>query len=60
MFSSSETNLLEALRNGEDIKDTILKGVYHKKKVRGGMTSDVEFFDKKNYTKNRSMTVIGG
>ena len=60
LFSSSETNLLEALRNGEDIKTTILEGVFHKKKVRGGMTSDDEFFDKKNYTKNRSMTVIGG
>ncbi|MCO6499243.1 MAG: GTP 3',8-cyclase MoaA [Vicingus serpentipes] len=60
LFSSSETNLLEALRNGEDVKSIILKGVYHKKKVRGGMTSDNEFFDKKNYTKNRSMTVIGG
>jgi len=60
LFSSTETNLLQVLRDGEDIKNAILKGVYHKKKVRGGMTSDVDFFDKKNYTKNRSMTVIGG
>ena len=60
LFSATETNLLDSLRKGEDIKNTILEGVYHKKQVRGGMTSDDAFFDKKNYTKNRSMIAIGG
>jgi len=60
LFSSVETNILDPLRNGEDIKSAILEGVYHKKQVRGGMASDELFFDKKNYTKNRSMIAIGG
>lgn len=60
LFSSTETSLLTSLRNGEDIKAVILEGVYHKKKVRGGMTSDAAFFDEKNYTKNRAMIAIGG
>ena len=60
LFSLVETDLLAALRKGQDIKEVILKSVYPKKKVRGGMTSDVEFFDEKNYTQNRSMIVIGG
>jgi cyclic pyranopterin phosphate synthase len=60
LFSSLETNLLKPLRKGEDIKEAIIEGVYHKKQVRGGMTSDDDFFDEKNYTKNRTMTAIGG
>lgn len=60
LFSATETSLLTPLRNGEDIKTAILEGIYHKKQVRGGMTSDEAFFDEKNYTKNRSMTTIGG
>lgn len=60
LFSSTETNLLSALRNGEDIKTAILAGIYHKKQVRGGMTSDTDFSNEKKYSKNRTMTTIGG
>lgn len=60
LFSSGETDLLSTLRAGEDIGDKIISGIYYKKAVRGGMTSDTEFFDRKNYQKNRSMIAIGG
>jgi len=60
LFSSTETDLLSTLRSGGNLVNEILKGVYHKKEVRGGMTSDNSFFNKKNYTKNRTMTAIGG
>jgi len=60
LFSDSETNLLTAFRQGEDIKNLILKGVYHKKEIRGGMTNDSDFFDEENYSKNRAMISIGG
>jgi len=60
LFSADEANILESLRNGDDVKETILAGVYHKKKVRGGMELDKDFFNEKNYTKNRTMVAIGG
>ncbi|MCC7332362.1 MAG: GTP 3',8-cyclase MoaA [Flavobacteriales bacterium] len=60
LFSSSETDLLTPLRNGEDIEGHILKGMYKKSKYRGGMESDRDFFDKDNFSKNRQMTIIGG
>lgn len=60
LFSSSETNLLASLRNGEDIKQAILDGIFHKKQVRGGMTSDKDFFDPEKNSKNRTMIAIGG
>ncbi len=60
LFSSSETNLLKPLREGENIKSYILEGVYNKSKIRGGMVANKDFFDKKNFSKNRTMTAIGG
>ena len=60
LFSSTESNLLDPLRNGEDIKPHILKAVFPKKKSRGGMIEDEDFFDKDKNTKNRAMISIGG
>ena len=60
LFSSSETNLLAHLRNGQEIKPFIQQGVVSKNKIRGGMSSNQDFFNEDNFTKNRSMTVIGG
>jgi len=55
----SQTNLLEPLRKGEDVVPHILEAVYPKKKSRGGMISDKDFFDKEKNTKNRAMISIG-
>lgn len=60
LFSSTETDLLTPLRNGEDIAEHIKKGVFLKSKIRGGMETNEDFFKEENFTKNRSMTVIGG
>jgi cyclic pyranopterin phosphate synthase len=60
LFSSTETNLLTPLREGKNIQPYILEGVFHKFKTRGGMTSDKEFFDMENNSKNRTMIAIGG
>ena len=60
LFSAEETNLLEPLRAGEDLVSHILEAVYPKKKSRGGMISDEDFFDKEKNTKNRAMISIGG
>ncbi len=60
LFSATETNLLNPLRKGEDIAPHIVKAVYPKKKSRGGMSSDEDFFDKEKNTKNRAMISIGG
>ena len=60
LFSEAESDLLTVLRKGEDVKATILKSVYHKKKSRGGMLADADFFDSNKNTKNRAMISIGG
>lgn len=60
LFSSSETNLLAALRNKEDIKPLIINNLMHKKAVRGGMTSDEDFFNPEKNANNRTMIAIGG
>lgn len=60
LFSSTETNLLTPLREEKNIQPYILEGVFHKFKTRGGMTSDKEFFDIENNSKNRTMIAIGG
>lgn len=57
LFSSGETDLLTAYRNGEDLDALILNNVWHKKKLRGGITS---FEDSELLHKNRSMVAIGG
>ena len=60
LFSETEANLLDPLRSGEDVVPHILEAVYPKKKSRGGMVSDEDFFDKEKNTKNRAMISIGG
>ena len=60
LFSATETNLLAPLRAGKDVVPHILDAVYPKKKSRGGMISDEDFFDKEKNTKNRAMISIGG
>lgn len=60
LFSSTETDLLTALRQGKDIRSLILKSVDSKAKSRGGMMSDEDFYDKEKNTKNRAMISIGG
>lgn len=60
LFSSTETDLLSSLREGKDIKPLIHQGVYAKFKTRGGMAADKDFFNEDNFSKNRTMTAIGG
>ncbi|NUO03276.1 MAG: cyclic pyranopterin phosphate synthase MoaA, partial [Saprospiraceae bacterium] len=60
LFSSTETDLLTPLRNGENIAEHIKKGILHKFKIRGGMETNEDFFNEVNFTKNRNMTTIGG
>lgn len=56
LFSDSETDLLAAMRRGEDIAPLIQETVWHKKSMRGGMNT-LEDLGK---LKNRSMVAIGG
>ncbi|HEY4799180.1 MAG TPA: radical SAM protein, partial [Bacteroidia bacterium] len=56
LFSQAETDLLSALRRGDDIVPMIQNAVYHKKAVRAGMESNEEF----GKEKNRAMVAIGG
>lgn len=60
LFSSTETDILNPLRRGEDVVPYILEAVYPKKKARGGMVADEDFFDNEKNTKNRAMISIGG
>lgn len=56
LFSDSETDLLSAMRRGEDIVPLIREAVWHKKSVRAGITS----FENLEKRKNRAMIAIGG
>lgn len=60
LFSNSETDLLTALRNGEDILKLIQDAVWDKKKSRGGMDTFEKYADPKSYGQNRAMNAIGG
>ncbi len=60
LFSGTETDLLSAMRNGEDIIPMILDSIWNKKAVRGGMKSFEDFSDPSKNQKNRSMISIGG
>lgn len=60
LFSQTETNLMEALRAGEDVTSLLRKSVLNKEKSRGGMISDEDFQDREKNTKNRAMISIGG
>lgn len=58
LFSQSETDLLSALRKGNDIAPLMFKNVLTKRKERGGYKT----FDNKTAKEmhNRNMTTIGG
>ncbi|MCF8258357.1 MAG: GTP 3',8-cyclase MoaA [Flavobacteriales bacterium] len=60
LFSNSETDLLTALRRGEDIRPLIRASVLDKKAVRAGMNSFEELSDPALHGVNRSMVSIGG
>lgn len=60
LFSASETDLLTALRNNEDVTPLIKSSIWSKKKELGGqLTTDFEKLDAGNI-QNRSMITIGG
>lgn len=57
LFSTGESDILQAFRKGEDIQNLLLENVLNKKRERGGI------FDSENTAlmeKNRSMIKIGG
>jgi molybdenum cofactor biosynthesis protein A len=60
LFSNDEIDLLSLHRKGFDVKPYIIDSIYNKKKARAGIDS----FSDKNaaavFSKNRSMTTIGG
>jgi len=60
LFSSTENDLLGALRRGEDISLVIDKAVKNKFEIRGGMDSNEKLEDPNYHGKNRSMIAIGG
>lgn len=60
LFSSSESDLLTALRAGKSIEPIIKKAVQAKLKVRGGMDTIEKLQEPKLHTQNRSMITIGG
>jgi len=60
LFSSSETDLLTALRKNEPIEPLIAQAIKAKLKMRGGMDTPEKFQDPSQYEKNRSMITIGG
>lgn len=57
LFSESETDLLTALRNQEDISSLIINSIQNKQKERGGLA---DFDDPDFKSENRSMIAIGG
>lgn len=60
LFSNHETDLLNALREGENLEELISASLNKKKKVRAGMNSFEKLNDPKKHTNNRSMITIGG
>ncbi|MCM8569094.1 GTP 3',8-cyclase MoaA [Gramella jeungdoensis] len=60
LFSNHETDLLSALREGNDLEELISNSLHKKKKVRAGMNSFEKLNDPKKHSNNRSMITIGG
>lgn len=60
LFSGGETDLLSALRNGENIEPLIINTVINKEKQRGGISDFNSESGIKLSQKNRSMIMIGG
>ncbi|WP_282135691.1 GTP 3',8-cyclase MoaA [Seonamhaeicola maritimus] len=60
LFSSTESDLLTALRNGKSIEPVVHKAVQSKFKIRGGMDTIEKLQKPDLHGKNRSMITIGG
>jgi cyclic pyranopterin phosphate synthase len=60
LFSSSESDLLNTLREGRSIEPVIQKAVAAKFKIRGGMDTLEKLQEPKLHNQNRSMITIGG
>ncbi|WP_439489353.1 GTP 3',8-cyclase MoaA [Algoriphagus sp.] len=60
LFSNHETDLLRAMRSGENVEELILESILHKKAVRAGMDSMEKLSDPTLHSDNRSMIAIGG
>lgn len=60
LFSGGETDLLSALRKGEDVRSLILQNVQTKAKERGGWEHFEDLSHPDNHYQNRSMILIGG
>ncbi|MCE7055910.1 GTP 3',8-cyclase MoaA [Algoriphagus sp. AGSA1] len=60
LFSNHETDLLGAMRAGEDVERLILESILNKKAVRAGMDSMEKLSDPALHSDNRSMIAIGG
>ncbi|SHO61842.1 GTP 3',8-cyclase MoaA [Algoriphagus zhangzhouensis] len=60
LFSNQETDLLTALRAGEDVEKLILESIFKKKAVRAGMDNLEKLSDPNLHSDNRSMIAIGG
>lgn len=60
LFSTAETDLLTALRNGENILPLISSSIQNKKSTRAGMESAEAFADLTTHSTNRQMIAIGG
>jgi cyclic pyranopterin phosphate synthase len=60
LFSSSESDLLTALREGKDIVPMIKNAIQSKFKIRGGMDTLKKLEEPDLHSKNRSMITIGG
>ncbi|MCF8277061.1 MAG: GTP 3',8-cyclase MoaA [Flavobacteriales bacterium] len=60
LFSGSETDLLTAMRNGEDLMPLITSSIQNKKAVRAGMESFEDFSNPDEHGNNREMVAIGG
>jgi len=60
LFSKGETDLLTALRNGEDIEPLIRSSIFDKKKAWGGQLKEDMQTEQTAAVDNRSMIRIGG
>ncbi|MDR7131527.1 cyclic pyranopterin phosphate synthase [Algoriphagus sp. 4150] len=60
LFSNQETDLLAAMRAGENVETLILESILNKKAVRAGMDNMEKLSDPALHSDNRSMIAIGG
>lgn len=60
LFSNNETDLLSALRSGNDIAPLIMDTIQQKKSIRAGMATFEQLSNPTVHSDNRSMVAIGG